>query len=139
MQAVPRTFRDGAMALGATRWQTIWHVVLPQASPGILTGTILAIGRGAGEVAPLMVLGAAVKLAPQGIVDSAFPFVHLDRKFLHLGYHIYDVSMQSPNVEAAKPMTYASTLTLMLLVLGLNLVAIVARNRLRKRYQGAAL
>jgi len=139
LQTVPRAFRDGAIALGATRWQMIWNVVLPQAMPGILTGMILAIGRGAGEVAPLMVLGAAVKLAPQGIVDSAFPFVHLDRKFLHLGFHIYDVSMQSPNVEAAKPMTYASTLTLMLLVLALNLVAIVARNRLKRRFQGAAL
>jgi phosphate transport system permease protein len=139
LRTVPRAYRDGALALGATRWQTIRHVVLPQALPGILTGAILAIGRGAGEVAPLMVLGAAVKLAPQPIVDGSFPFFHLERKFLHLGFHIYDVSMQSPNVEAAKPMTYASTLALVLLVLGLNLAAILLRNRLRKRFKGAAL
>ncbi|MCE9581347.1 MAG: phosphate ABC transporter permease PstA [Planctomycetes bacterium] len=139
LRSVSQASRDGAMALGATRWQTIRHVVLPQAMPGILTGMILAIGRGAGEVAPLMVLGAAVKLAPQPLVDSAFPFFHLDRKFTHLGFHIYDVSMQSPNVEAAKPMTYASTLALLLLVLALNLVAIILRNRLKKRFRGSAL
>jgi phosphate transport system permease protein len=139
LRAVPQAYRDGALALGATRWQTIRNVVLPQALPGILTGMILAVGRGAGEVAPLMVLGAAVKLAPQPLVDSAFPYFHLDRKFTHLGFHIYDVSMQSPNVEAAKPMTYASTMTLLLLVLGLNLAAIVLRNKLRKRFRGAAL
>lgn len=139
LRSVPQAFRDGALALGATRWQTIRHVVLPQALPGILTGMILAVGRGAGEVAPLMVLGAAVKLAPQPIVDSAFPWFHLDRKFTHLGFHIYDVSMQSPNVEAAKPMTYASTMVLLLLVLGLNLAAIVIRNRLRRRFRGSAL
>ncbi|MEK7467003.1 MAG: phosphate ABC transporter permease PstA [Planctomycetota bacterium] len=138
-RSVPQAYRDGALALGATRWQTIRNVVLPQALPGILTGMILAVGRGAGEVAPLMVLGAAVKLAPQPLVDSAFPFFHLDRKFTHLGFHIYDVSMQSPNVEAAKPMTYASTMVLLFLVLGLNLVAIIVRNRLRKRFQGSAL
>ncbi len=139
LKAVPQSVRDAALALGATRWQTIRHIVLPQALPGILTGMILAVGRGAGEVAPLMVLGAAVKLAPQPLVDSAFPFFHLDRKFTHLGFHIYDVSMQSPNVEAAKPMTYASTMVLLLLVLGLNLAAIVVRNRLRKRFRGPAL
>ena len=139
LRAVPRAYRDGALALGATRWQTLRHIVVPQALPGILTGMILAIGRGAGEVAPLMVLGAAVKLAPQPILDSAFPFLHLDRKFTHLGFHIYDVSMQSPNVEAAKPMTYASTMVLLLLVLGLNLAAIIIRNRLRRRFQGSAI
>lgn len=139
LRSVPQSYRDGALALGATRWQTIRNLVLPQALPGILTGMILAVGRGAGEVAPLMVLGAAVKLAPQPLVDSAFPFFHLDRKFTHLGFHIYDVSMQSPNVEAAKPMTYASTLALLLLVLGLNLAAIILRNRLSRRFKGSSL
>lgn len=139
LKSVPQASRDAALALGATRWQTVRHIVLPQALPGILTGMILAVGRGAGEVAPLMVLGAAVKLAPQPLVDSAFPFFHLDRKFTHLGFHIYDVSMQSPNVEAAKPMTYASTMALLLLVLGLNLAAVLVRNRLRRRFRGSAL
>jgi phosphate transport system permease protein len=138
LAAVPRANREGSLALGATQWQTLWHVVLPNALPGILTGLILAVSRGAGEVAPLMLTGV-VKLAPDLAVDGSMPFLHLDRKFMHLGFHIYDVSMQSPNVEAAKPMVYATTLLLLVLVAGLNASAIVVRNRMRHRYRGAAL
>jgi len=133
--AVPRSWRDGSLALGATRWQTLRQIILPAAMPGILTGLILAVSRAAGEVAPLMLTGA-VKLAPSLPVDGTAPFLHLQRKFMHLGFHIYDVSMQSPNVEAAKPMAFATTLVLLLLVILLNLTAIVVRRRLRRAYQG---
>ncbi len=138
LSSVPRANREGSLALGATKWQTLWHVVIPQAVPGILTGVILAISRAAGEVAPLMLTGV-VKLAPALAVDGEAPFFHLERKFMHLGFHIYDVSMQSPNVEAAKPMVYSTTLLLLVLVAGLNVAAIVVRNRMRRRYRGAAL
>ena len=133
--AVPTSWRDGSLALGATRWQTLRQITLPAAMPGILTGLILAVSRAAGEVAPLMLTGA-VKLAPSLPVDGNAPFLHLQRKFMHLGFHIYDVSMQSPNVEAAKPMAFATTLVLLLLVILLNLTAIVVRRRLRKAYRG---
>ena len=119
------------MALGATQWQTLRRIVLPAAAPGILTGLIMAVSRAAGEVAPLMLTGA-VKLAPDLPVDGSPPFVHLQRKFMHLGFHIYDVSMQSPNVEAAKPMVFATTLVLLALVVLINLTAIVVRRRLRR-------
>ncbi len=132
--AVPRANKEGALALGATRWQMIRKIVLPNAMPGILTGLILAISRGAGEVAPLMITGV-VKLAPSLPLDSLFPFLHLDRKFMHLGFHIYDVGFQSPNVEAAKPMVYTTALLLIMIVVILNLVAIYLRNRLRKKYR----
>jgi phosphate transport system permease protein len=138
LSSVPRANREAALALGATQWQTLRHVVLPNAMPGILTGVILAVSRGAGEVAPLMLTGV-VKLAPDLAVDGGFPFVHLERKFMHLGFHIYDVSMQSPNVEAAKPMVYTTTLLLLVLVVALNASAIVLRNRMRRRYRGATL
>jgi phosphate transport system permease protein len=131
---VPKGIRDGSLACGATKWQTIWRVVLPSAAPGILTGVILAMARGAGEVAPLMITGV-VKLAPNLPFDTAFPFVHLDRKFMHLGFHIYDVGFQSPNVEAAMPMVYTTTLLLILVVVGLNLSAMLIRNYLRNRYR----
>ncbi len=133
--AVPRDWRDGSRALGATKWQTLRTIILPAAMPGILTGVILAIGRAAGEVAPLMLTGA-VKLAPSLALDGTAPFLHLDRKFMHLGFHIYDVSMQSPNVEAAKPMAFATTLVLLALVVGMNLTAILIRRRLQKSYRG---
>jgi phosphate transport system permease protein len=131
---VPRANKEGALALGASRWQMIRKIVLPNAMPGILTGLILAISRGAGEVAPLMITGV-VKLAPSLPVDGTFPFLHLDRKFMHLGFHIYDVGFQSPNVEAAKPMVYSTALLLILIVVVLNLLAIYLRNRLRKKYK----
>jgi len=133
--AVPRSWREGSLALGATQWQTLRRIILPAAMPGILTGLILAVSRAAGEVAPLMLTGA-VKLAPSLPVDSTAPFLHLQRKFMHLGFHIYDVSMQSPNVEAAKPMAFATTLVLLLLVVLMNLAAIIIRRRLRRAYRG---
>ena len=136
LSAVPSDVRAGSLALGATKLQTILRVVLPGALPGILTGIILVIARGAGEVAPLMITGV-VKLAPALPVDGIWPFFHLERKFMHLGFHIYDVGFQSPNVEAARPMVYTTTLLLMGIVLALNLVAILVRNRLRKRVGGA--
>ncbi len=135
LMAVPRSWREGSLALGATRWQTLRRITLPAAMPGILTGLILAVSRAAGEVAPLMLTGA-VKLAPSLPVDGTPPFLHLQRKFMHLGFHIYDVSMQSPNVEAAKPMAFATTLVLLLLVVLMNLTAIVVRRRLRRAYRG---
>jgi len=137
LAAVPRSMREASLAMGATKFQTILRVVLPAAAPGILTGLILAMARGAGEVAPLMLTGV-VKLAPDLPVDGFFPFFHLDRKFMHLGFHIYDVGFQSPNVEAAKPMVYTTTILLLMVVVALNFAAIVVRNRLRRRYQTSA-
>ena len=137
LSTVPRSMREASLATGATKFQTLLHVVLPAAAPGILTGLILAMARGAGEVAPLMITGV-VKLAPDLPIDGVFPFVHLERKFMHLGFHIYDVGFQSPNVEAAKPMVYATAILLLAIVILLNVTAIVVRNRLRKRYQMSA-
>jgi len=99
-----------------------------------MTGFILAMARAAGEVAPLMIVGV-VKLAPDMPVDGSFPFFHLDRKFMHLGFHVYDIGFQSPNVEASKPMVYVTTLLLLLIVLVMSSVAIYLRNRMRKRFQ----
>ncbi|MEO8601300.1 MAG: phosphate ABC transporter permease PstA [bacterium] len=138
LAAVPRVVREGSLALGATKFETTWRVVVPAAAPGILTGMILAMARAAGEVAPLMIVGM-VKLAPALPVDQHFPFVHLERKFMHLGFHIYDVGFQSPNVEATQPLVFATALLLVLVVMAMNLVAIVVRNRLRMRYAGSAL
>ncbi len=137
LAAVPRSMREASIATGATKFQTILHVVLPAAAPGILTGLILAMARGAGEVAPLMITGV-VKLAPELPLDGFFPFFHPDRKFMHLGFHIYDVGFQSPNVEAAMPMVYTTTIFLLLIIVALNLTAIVVRNRLRRKYQTSA-
>ena len=134
LRAIPRATREGSFALGATKFQTLVRVLAPMASPGMMTGFILAMARAAGEVAPLMITGV-VKLAPQMPVDGAFPFFHLDRKFMHLGFHIYDVGFQSPNVEASKPMVFVTTLLLLLIVLAMTSVAIYLRNRMRKRYQ----
>ena len=138
LAAVPREFREGSLALGATKLETMLKVVIPSALPGILTGLILAMARAAGEVAPLMLTGV-VKLAPSLPVDDSWPFFHFDRKFMHLGFHIYDVGFQSPNVEAAKPMVYITTLVLITVVVLLNLTAIVLRNHLRKKYAGSVL
>jgi phosphate transport system permease protein len=137
LSAVPRSMREASLATGATKFQTILRVVLPAAAPGILTGLILAMARGAGEVAPLMITGV-VKLAPDLPLDGFFPFLHLERKFMHLGFHIYDVGFQSPNVEAAKPMVYATAVLLLVIVVLLNLTAIIVRNRLRKKYRTSA-
>jgi phosphate transport system permease protein len=137
LAAVPRGTREGSLACGASKWQTIQRVVLPAAAPGILTGLILAMARGAGEVAPLMLVGV-VKLAPSLPLDTVYPFFHLDQKFMHLGFHIYDLGFQSPDSEAAKPMVFATTFFLILLVVILNLGAIVIRDKLRKKYSTGA-
>ncbi len=138
LRTIPRGFREGSYALGATKLQTLLRVLLPMASPGIMTGFILAMARAAGEVAPLMITGV-VKLAPNLPLDGRAPFVHLDRKFMHLGFHIYDIGFQSPNVEATKPMVYVTTLLLVLIVLVMSSAAICLRNRMKKRYQGRAI
>ena len=131
---IPSSIREGSLALGATKAETLWRTVLPMASPAMMTGLILAVARAAGEVAPLMLVGV-VKLAPSLPLDGNSPFIHLDRKFMHLGFHIYDVGFQSPNVEAARPLVYATALLLVLVILVLNLAAISIRNRLRERYR----
>jgi len=138
LAAVPRIVREGSLALGATKFETTFKVVLPAAAPGVLTGLILAMARAAGEVAPLMIVGM-VKLAPTLPVDGHFPFVHFERKFMHLGFHIYDVGFQSPNVDATKPLVFATSLLLIFVVTAMNLVAIALRNRLRKKYAGSAV
>ena len=131
---IPRSLREASLSLGATKAETLWRVVLPMASPAMMTGLILAIARAAGEVAPLMLVGV-VKLAPTLPLDGNFPFMHLERKFMHLGFHIYDVGFQSPNVEAARPLVYATAFLLVMVILVLNLTAIRIRNQLRERYK----
>jgi phosphate transport system permease protein len=131
---IPRSLREASLALGATKAETLWRIVLPMASPAMMTGLILAVARAAGEVAPLMLVGV-VKLAPSLPLDGNLPFLHLDRKFMHLGFHIYDVGFQSPNVEAARPLVYATALLLVGVIVLLNLAAIRIRNRLRERYK----
>ncbi len=131
---IPKAIREGSLALGATKLETLWLTVLPMASPAMMTGLILAVARAAGEVAPLMLVGV-VKLAPTLPLDGNYPFLHLDRKFMHLGFHIYDVGFQSPNVEAARPLVYATSLLLVLVIVGLNLSAILIRNHLREKYR----
>ena len=131
---IPSAVRQGSLALGATKAETLWRIVLPMASPAIMTGLILAVARAAGEVAPLMLVGV-VKMAPSLPVDGNFPFVHLDRKFMHLGFHVYDVGFQSPNVEAARPLVYATSFLLVTVIVGLNITAIGIRNHLREKFR----
>ncbi len=138
LAAVPNIVRQGSRALGATKFETTVKVVIPAAAPGILTGMILAMARAAGEVAPLMIVGM-VKLAPDLPIDGRFPFMHLERKFMHLGFHIYDVGFQSQNVEAVKPLVFATALLLIGVVTVMNLVAIGIRNHLRRKYAGSAV
>jgi phosphate transport system permease protein len=138
LAAIPRGTREASLALGATKLETTLRVVLPAVMPSILTGLILAMARAAGEVAPLMITGV-VKLAPALPIDGTWPFLHLDRKFMHLGFHIYDVGFQSPNVDAARPMVFATTLLLLVIVVCLNLFAIALRHRLRRTYATAAV
>lgn len=137
ISAVPRGVREGSLACGASKWQTIQRLVIPASLPGILTGMILAMARGAGEVAPLMLVGV-VALAPNLPIDGTFPFVHLERKFMHLGFHIYDVGFQSPDSEAAIPTVFATTLILIALIVLLNLSAIMLRNYIRKKHRASA-
>lgn len=134
LSRIPSTIRMGSLALGATKSETLWKVVVPLATPAMMTGLILAIARAAGEVAPLMLVGV-VKLAPTLPVDGNFPFVHLEQKIMHLGFHVYDVGFQSPNVEASRPLLYATALVLVILIMVLNLAAIQLRNRLREKYR----
>lgn len=131
---IPRAVREGSLALGATKLETLWRVMLPMASPAMMTGLILAVARAAGEVAPLMLVGV-VKLAPSLPVDGNYPYLHLDQKIMHLGFHIYDVGFQSPNVEAARPLVYATALLLVLVIVVLNMAAVYMRNRLREKYK----
>jgi len=137
LAAVPKGLREGSLSLGATKFQTLMKIVLPMATPGIMTGLILAMARAAGEVAPLMLVGV-VKLAPTLPIDGSFPFFHMDRKFMHLGFHIYDVGFQSPNVEAAKPMVFVTTLLLLAIVIAASSTAIHMRNKMKKRYSTKA-
>jgi len=134
LSRIPSTLREGSLALGATKSETLWRIIVPMASPAIMTGLILAVARAAGEVAPLMLVGV-VKMAPALPVDGNFPYLHLERKFMHLGFHIYDVGFQSPNVEAARPLVYATSFLLVTVIIGLNLAAIAIRNNLREKYR----
>lgn len=135
LSRIPKAIREGSLALGATKAETLWRTIIPMATPAMMTGMILAIARAAGEVAPLMLVGV-VKLAPSLPLDGNSPFLHLDRKFMHLGFHIYDVGFQSPNVEASRPLVYATALLLVVVIIILNLAAIYIRNRLREQYKG---
>jgi len=134
LSRIPSSIREGSLALGATKAETLWRTVLPMASPAMMTGLILAVARAAGEVAPLMLVGV-VKLAPTLPLDGNWPLLHLDRKFMHLGFHIYDVGFQSPNVEASRPLVFATALLLVVIIVVLNLAAIAIRNRLREKYK----
>ena len=135
ISAVPGSMREGSLGCGASRWQTVRRIVLPASMPGVLTGAILAMARGAGEVAPLMLVGA-VNLAPALPVSSEAPFLHGDRTFMHLGFHIYNLGFQSPDAEAARPLVWTTTLLLVAIVLGLNLFAMLIRARLPSRGGG---
>ncbi|HHH2215823.1 TPA: phosphate ABC transporter permease PstA [Yersinia enterocolitica] len=138
LSRIPASLRQGSLALGASKAETLWHIVLPMAAPAMITGLILAVARAAGETAPLMLVGV-VKSAPLLPVDGVFPFLHLERKFMHLSFQIYDMAFQSPNVEAARPIVFATALLLVIIVVGLNLAAIGIRHHLREKYRGLML
>ncbi|WP_407321637.1 phosphate ABC transporter permease PstA [Dickeya ananatis] len=138
LSRIPLSVRHGSLALGATRAETLWRVVLPMAVPAMMTGLILAVARAAGETAPLMLVGV-VKSVPVLPVDSLFPYLHLERKFMHLGFQIYDLAFQSPDVEAARPLVYTTALLLVLIVVALNLAAIGIRHVLREKYRAMSL
>lgn len=125
LRAIPQSYREVAFSLGATRWQMIRRVVLPQAVGGILTGGILAVSRGSGEVAPVMFTGAAYFL-------PELP-TRLNSQFMELGYHVYVMTTQSPDVEATKPILYATVMVLLALTFMLNFTAIMIRAQIRKR------
>jgi len=134
LSRIPNALKEGSLALGATKAETLFKVILPMTSPAMMTGVILAIARAAGEVAPLMLVGV-VKLAPTLPLNMNYPYLHLDQKIMHLGFHIYDVGFQSPNVEAARPLVYATAFLLILVIALLNLSAVAIRNRLREKYK----
>jgi len=135
LSRIPQSLREGSLALGATRAETLFRIIVPLSAPAILTGVILAVARAAGEVAPLMLVGV-VKLAPSLPIDGTFPFLHLERKFMHLGFHIYDVGFQSPNVEAARPLVYSTALLLTVVIVSLNIAAMLLRARLERASRG---
>ncbi|GAM71966.1 phosphate transport system permease protein pstA [Vibrio sp. JCM 19236] len=134
LSRIPQSVRHGSFALGATKSETLLRVVLPMAMPAVLTALILAVARAAGEVAPLMLVGV-VKLAPSLPIDGQFPYIHLERKFMHLGFHIYDVGFQTSNLESAKSLVYATSMLLVTVIIGLNLIAIRIRNSLRESFR----
>lgn len=138
LSRIPASLRQGSLALGASKAETLWHIVLPMAAPAMITGLILAVARAAGETAPLMLVGV-VKSAPLLPVDGVFPFLHLERKFMHLSFQIYDMAFQSPNVESARPLVFATALLLVIIVVGLNLATIGIRHHLREKYRGLML
>ena len=135
---IPLSLRQGSLALGATRAETLWRVVLPGAAPAMITGLILAVARAAGETAPLMLVGV-IKSAPMLPVDGTFPYLHPERKFMHLGFQVYDMAFQSPDSDAVRPLLFATALLLILIVIGLNLAAIGLRHRLREKYRTLTL
>lgn len=135
---IPVSLRHGSLALGATRAETLWHVVLPMAVPAMLTGLILAVAQAAGETAPLMLVGV-VKSVPVLPVDDIFPYLHLERKFMHFGFQIYDLAFQSADVEAARPLVYLTALLLVVIVVGLNVAAMGLRHVLREKYRALTL
>lgn len=128
LRAVPRDHRDASLALGATKSQTLIRIVIPQALPGILTGAILAVARGAGEVAPILFTGVAYFLPD--LPSSVWS------QFMHLGYHVYVLATQSPDVEATRPLLYATVFVLLALTFALNLVAIAIRTQTRRKAAG---
>ncbi|MFG0427763.1 phosphate ABC transporter permease PstA [Serratia liquefaciens] len=134
LSRIPASLRQGSLALGASRAETLWRIVLPMAAPAMMTGLILAVARAAGETAPLMLVGV-VKSVPVLPVDDIFPYLHLERKFMHLSFQIYDMAFQSPSVEAARPLVFATAFLLMTIVVGLNLAAMGIRHSLRERYR----
>ena len=134
LSRIPVSLRQGSLALGATQAETLWHVTLPLAVPAMLTGLILAVARAAGETAPLMLVGV-VKMVPELPIDAVFPYLHLDRKFMHLGFQIYDLAFQSPNAQADRPLVFATALLLVTIILALNVLAMALRHRLRERYR----
>lgn len=134
LSRIPVSLRQGSLALGATQAETLWHITLPLAVPAMLTGLILAVARAAGETAPLMLVGV-VKMVPELPLDAVFPYLHLDRKFMHLGFQIYDLAFQSPNAQADRPLVFATALLLVTLILALNVLAMALRHRLRERYR----
>jgi phosphate transport system permease protein len=138
LSRIPLSLRHGSLALGASKSETLWRIVLPMAAPGMMTGLILAVARAAGETAPLMLVGV-VKSAPVLPVDGIFPYLHLERKFMHLSFQIYDMAFQSPNVEAARPLVYATALLLVIIVVGLNLAAMGIRHSLREKYRSLGI
>ena len=136
--AVPGSMREGSYGCGASKWQTMRRIVLPGAMPGILTGAILAMARGAGEVAPLMLVGA-VKLNQDLPISTQAPFIHADQSFMHLGFHIFDLGFQSPDSQAARPLVWTTTLLFLVIVFSLNFAAIMIRSRLRARMAGPSV